>query len=85
MHRHGGVPPRRRPQHSDSPAASGHQGQGQGLYSMLWGVGVAAGSWLTGMVWDRHEAWAFFGAAVACGVAALLLLRTDLGPKEATT
>lgn len=62
----------------------GHQGQGQGLYSMLWGVGVASGSWLTGMVWDRHEAWAFLGAAVACGVAALLLLRVDLAHREET-
>jgi PPP family 3-phenylpropionic acid transporter len=56
----------------------GHQGQGQGLYSMLWGVGVALGSWLSGMVWAQHAAWSFYGAALACGVAALLLLRVDL-------
>lgn len=62
----------------------GHQGQGQGLYSMLWGVGVASGSWLTGMVWEQHEAWAFLGAAVACAVAALLLVRVDLNPKAAS-
>jgi PPP family 3-phenylpropionic acid transporter len=62
----------------------GHQGQGQGLYSMLWGVGVALGSWLTGMIWAQHAAWSFYGAALACGVAAVLLLRVDLqmGPAE---
>lgn len=59
----------------------GHQGQGQGLYSMLWGVGVASGSWLTGMIWSAHESWAFLGAAVACVLAALLLLRTDFSLK----
>lgn len=56
----------------------GHQGQGQGLYSMLWGVGVALGSWLSGLVWAQHAAWSFYGAAAACGVAALLLMRVDL-------
>ncbi|MES2918676.1 MAG: MFS transporter [Pseudomonadota bacterium] len=61
----------------------GHQGQGQGLYSMLWGVGVAMGSWLTGMIWSAHESWAFLGAAVACAVAALLLLRADFSLKAA--
>lgn len=57
----------------------GHQGQGQGLYSMLWGVGVALGSWLSGMVWEQHAAWSFYGAAMACAVAALLLAKVDLG------
>lgn len=61
----------------------GHQGQGQGLYSMLWGVGVATGSWLTGMIWSAHESWAFLGAAVACAVAALVLLRVDFHLPEA--
>lgn len=56
-----------------------HQGQGQGLYSMLWGVGVASGSWLSGMIWEAHANWAFFGAAIACGVALLLLLPVNLG------
>lgn len=55
----------------------GHQGQGQGLYSMLWGVGVATGSWFTGMIWTAHESWAFLGAAAACAIAALILLRVD--------
>lgn len=61
----------------------GHQGQGQGLYSMLWGVGVATGSWLTGMIWDSHPGWSFLGAAVACMVAALFLLRADFSVKAA--
>lgn len=61
----------------------GHQGQGQGLYAMLWGVGVAAGSWLSGVIWDAHAAWAFFGAAIACAVALLLLLPVDLGMRPA--
>ena len=30
----------------------GHQGQGQALYSMLWGLGVALGSWWAGGVWQ---------------------------------
>ncbi|HET8730850.1 MAG TPA: MFS transporter [Moraxellaceae bacterium] len=55
----------------------GHQGQGQGLYSMLWGVGVASGSWLAGMIWATHASWAFLGAAVACALGALLLWRVD--------
>jgi PPP family 3-phenylpropionic acid transporter len=61
----------------------GHQGQGQGLYSMLWGVGVATGSWLTGMIWSAHESWAFLGAAASCAVAALILLRVDFHPPPA--
>jgi len=56
----------------------GHQGQGQGLYSMLWGVGVALGSWLSGAIWAEHAAWSFYGAAIACALAALLLGRVDL-------
>jgi PPP family 3-phenylpropionic acid transporter len=61
----------------------GHQGQGQGLYSMLWGVGVALGSWLSGLIWAQHAAWSFYGAALACGLAALLLMRVDLQMKPA--
>lgn len=62
----------------------GHQGQGQGLYSMLWGVGVASGSWLAGMVWAQHAAWSFLGAALACAVAALVLLRVDFSVKASS-
>jgi len=53
----------------------GHQGQGQALYSMLWGLGVALGSWWTGMVWDIHPLWSWLVASVACVLAALLLQR----------
>ncbi|HCT41717.1 MAG TPA: MFS transporter [Moraxellaceae bacterium] len=54
---------------------AGHQGQGQAVYSMLWGLGVALGSWWTGMVWDIHPLWAWLTAAVVCLFAALLLQR----------
>ena len=54
---------------------AGHQGQGQAVYSMLWGLGVALGSWWTGMVWDIHPLWSWLTAAAACLFAALLLQR----------
>lgn len=54
---------------------AGHQGQGQAVYSMLWGLGVALGSWWTGMVWDIHPLWSWLVAAMACLVAVLLLQR----------
>lgn len=54
---------------------AGHQGQGQAVYSMLWGLGVALGSWWTGMVWDIHPLWSWLTAAVVCLLAALLLQR----------
>ncbi len=54
---------------------AGHQGQGQAVYSMLWGLGVALGSWWTGMVWDIHPLWSWMAAAMACLVAVLLLQR----------
>lgn len=54
---------------------AGHQGQGQAVYSMLWGLGVALGSWWTGMVWDIHPLWSWLTAAVICLLAALLLQR----------
>jgi PPP family 3-phenylpropionic acid transporter len=52
----------------------GHQGQGQALYSMLWGLGVALGSWWTGMVWDIHPLWSWLAASAACIIAALVLI-----------
>lgn len=61
----------------------GHQGQGQAIYSMLWGVGVALGSWAAGMVW--HPALApfiFAAASLLCVIAWLLLIRTDAGPVQ---
>jgi PPP family 3-phenylpropionic acid transporter len=53
----------------------GHQGQGQALYSMLWGLGVALGSWWTGMVWNLHPLWSWLAASIACLLAAALLCR----------
>lgn len=45
----------------------GHQGQGQALYSMLWGLGVALGSWAAGAVWSlQTSAWVFAAAAGLC-------------------
>ena len=53
----------------------GHQGQGQAIYSMLWGMGVAIGSLLTGMVWaTSSNAWVFAAAALMCLLAWCILL-----------
>jgi PPP family 3-phenylpropionic acid transporter len=53
----------------------GHQGQGQAIYSMLWGMGVAIGSLLTGMVWaTSSNAWVFAAAALMCLFAWCILL-----------
>lgn len=48
----------------------GHQGQGQALYSMIWGLGVATGSWVAGHYWESLGAsLVYSGAAVACVLA----------------
>lgn len=53
----------------------GHQGQGQAIYSMLWGMGVAIGSLLTGMVWaTSSNAWVFAVAALMCLLAWFVLM-----------
>lgn len=55
----------------------GHQGQGQAIYSMLWGMGVAIGSLLTGMVWaTTTSAWVFAAAALMCLLAWGILMLT---------
>lgn len=52
----------------------GHQGQGQAIYSMLWGSGVALGSWAAGLVWTPVSAvWVFTCAGLLCAMALLLL------------
>jgi PPP family 3-phenylpropionic acid transporter len=54
--------------------SQGQQGQGQAIYSALWGLGVAVGSWLTGMVWlSLGATWIFALAAVSCWLAAMVL------------
>lgn len=54
----------------------GHQGQGQALYSMLWGLGVALGSWIAGHYWvAAGAAWIYAAASVACLLAVVLVWR----------
>lgn len=50
-----------------------HQGQGQALYSMLFGLGVALGSWVAGHYWESLGASIVYSAASACCVVAMLL------------
>lgn len=55
---------------------AGHQGQGQALYSMLWGLGVALGSWAAGQVWsETTSVWVYASAGGLCVVAWALLTR----------
>ena len=55
---------------------AGQQGQGQAVYSALWGLGVAIGSWLTGMVWVAWGATLVYGiAAGVCVFAALMIVK----------
>ncbi len=54
--------------------SQGQQGQGQAIYSALWGLGVAVGSWFTGMVWlSLGATWIYCLAAVACWLAVIVL------------
>lgn len=58
----------------------GHQGQGQALYSMLWGVGVASGSWAAGMYWSVGNApWIYACGSLLCALA-FLILRSSSEP-----
>ncbi|HEX5360333.1 MAG TPA: MFS transporter [Fluviicoccus sp.] len=59
----------------------GQQGQGQAVYSALWGLGVAMGSWMAGAVWlSLGAAWVYTAAAVICGIAAWVLIKTGERP-----
>lgn len=52
----------------------GNQGQGQAVYSMLWGTGVALGSWWVGMLWAPDTGpWIFTAAAGLCVLAFIAL------------
>ena len=50
------------------------QGRAQALYSMVWGMGVAFGSILTGWYWDQFGGSVMFYAAALICVAASLLM-----------
>jgi len=59
----------------------GHQGQGQALYSMLWGLGVALGSWIAGHYWvSAGPALIYSVAAMSCVLAWLLVWRQVRDP-----
>lgn len=52
----------------------GHQGQGQAIYSMLWGLGVALGSLAAGHYWESWGAgWIFAAASLSCLLAMTFL------------
>lgn len=52
-----------------------HQGRGQALYSSVsFGAGVAAGSLISGMVWDQWGAGVLFVFASACTLLALAIV-----------
>ncbi len=54
----------------------GHQGQGQALYSMLWGLGVALGSWIAGHYWESvGPAGVYATASLSCLLAMILVWR----------
>ena len=52
----------------------GNQGQGQAIYSMLWGTGVAIGSWWVGMVWAPDTGPMVFSLAAALCLLACAIL-----------
>ncbi len=52
-----------------------HQGRGQALYSSVsFGAGVAVGSLISGMLWDKWGASVLFAFASCCTVGALLIV-----------
>jgi PPP family 3-phenylpropionic acid transporter len=52
-----------------------HQGRGQALYSSVsFGAGVAVGSLISGMLWDKWGASVLFSFASCCTVGALLIV-----------
>lgn len=65
----------------------GSQGQGQAVYSMLWGTGVALGAWAAGMIWTPDSApHIFLAAALLCLLAlALLGLGRDASAQQQGT
>ena len=52
-----------------------HQGRGQALYSSTgFGAGVAAGSLVSGFVWDQYGAEVLFSFGSACALLAMLIV-----------
>lgn len=63
-----------------------HQGRGQALYSSIsYGAGVAAGSLVSGMVWDNWGASVLFVLASCCTMAALAIVWKFIQPSSAGT
>lgn len=50
------------------------QGRAQALYSMVWGIGVALGSFLAGWYWDQFGGSVMFYAAAGLSLLAALLM-----------
>ena len=60
-----------------------HQGRGQALYSSTsFGAGMAAGSLISGMVWDQWGATTLFIFASCCTIAALVIVWRYIQPIE---
>lgn len=58
-----------------------HQGRGQALYSSVsFGAGVAAGSLISGVVWDRWGAEVLFVFASCCTLVALVIVYRYIRP-----
>lgn len=54
--------------------SAGQQGRGQGLYSTMWGIGVALGSILAGHFWQQYSGEAMFYAAAVAVLLGLALV-----------
>ena len=53
-----------------------HQGRGQALYaSVSFGAGVAAGSFISGLIWDNWGADVLFVLAASCTILALIIVQ----------
>ena len=63
-----------------------HQGRGQALYSSIsYGGGVAIGSLISGLVWDRWGAGVLFVFAACCTLVALVIVHQYIQPLKEVT
>ena len=63
-----------------------HQGRGQALYSSIsYGGGVAIGSLISGLVWDRWGAGVLFVFAACCTLVALIIVHQYIQPLKEVT